>query len=232
MRVNIDRPSNIRREKDKSIRYYVHVSIYCRDCFWSQSCRFALHRMPGGGGSPGSFWKPHTTAGAEETKGNKTIRRWSWLCTQNPAPTRPHLNVWFGIYFHPQFPGTHWLHIRSCIWKGGLGEDGWEMQRERSGVGVWVWLGRCCSRSLKPPGRYFRYGASGCHKEPLPIWSKRQLYLFLTLNDVQALGTFHIFAVCLLQKRDACSSLTGTLLDPVVLRPTSTQLWLVRSHPL
>lgn len=67
--------------------------------------------------------------------GNKTIQRWSWLYTPNPAPTRLHLNVWFGIYFHPRFSGTPWLHIRGCIWNGGLGEDGWEMQRERSRVG-------------------------------------------------------------------------------------------------
>lgn len=38
-----------------------------------------------------------------------------------------------------------------------------------AGLGAWVWLGRCCSRSLKPPGRYFRNGASGCQKEPLLI---------------------------------------------------------------
>lgn len=173
---------------------------------------------------PGSVQKRRTTAGAEETMGNKTIQRWSWLYTPNPAPTRLHLNVWFGIYFHPQFSGTPWLHIRGCIWNGGLGEESWEMQRERSGVGC---LGlawqvqpfiKAAWQVFQEWGEWVSERTSSDMKPSQQTW----ILLFHDLNKVLVLVTFRTPA--LMSGRHSGSSLTGTLFDPVVLRPTSTHI--------
>lgn len=134
--------------------------------------------------------------------GNKAIQRWSWLYTPNPAPTRLHLNVWFGFYIHPQFSGTPWLHIRGCMWNG-LGEDGGEMQRERSGAGCLGLAWQVLQPFIKAAWQVFQeWGEWVSERTSSHIKPSQQTWivLFCYLNEVSVLGTFHIFTVCCTEK--------------------------------
>lgn len=90
-----------------------------------------------------------------------------------------------------------------------------------AGLGAWVWLGRC-SRSLKQVfqewGEWVSERTSSDMKPSQQTW----ILLFHDLNKVLVLVTFRTPA--LMSGRHSGSSLTGTLFDPVVLRPTSTHI--------
>lgn len=136
--------------------------------------------------------------------GNKMIQHWSWLYTQNPPPTRLHLNVWCGIYFHLRFSGTPWLLIHGSIWNGGLGEDTGKCRENVARLSVCAWFGRLL-QPFKTPGRYFRIESEwvsertscGCDTKPSQ-WTYC-LYFFGTLNKMQVLYIFHVSNACLLQ---------------------------------
>lgn len=135
--------------------------------------------------------------------GKEMVQRWSWLYTQNPPPTRLHLNVWCGIYFHLRFPGTPRLLIHGSVWNRGLGEDTGKCGGKAARLGVCVWFGRLL-QPFKPPGRYFRIGTEwvsertcGCDMKPSQ-WTYH-LCRFVTVNKRQALCMFHLSEACFQQ---------------------------------
>lgn len=71
--------------------------------------------------------------------------------------------------FIPSSLARHDSTSTAAFGTGALARMVGKCRGSAAGLGAWVWLGGCCSRSLKPPGGYFRNGASGCQKEPLLI---------------------------------------------------------------